>query len=98
MYGDQRWTQSVQSILRNMQNAHPAMMPGVDVPVVKPPIPPQAPPIVYPLTVHVDPFYMSSAQHEAIIHGQQALHSHQVAFDSRFEDFATHTIDSLFEM
>ncbi|KAJ8624103.1 hypothetical protein MRB53_032633 [Persea americana] len=70
------------------------MMPRVDAPVVDPPVPPQAPPVVHPPAGHADPSSMSYAQYEAIIQGQQALHSRQVAFESRFEDFATITTDS----
>ena len=94
-YCEQQWTQSVQSILRDMQNAHHTMMLGVDTPVVEPPVPPQAPPVVPPPAGHANPYYVSYAQYEVIIHGQQALHAHQVAFESLFEDFATHTTDSI---
>ncbi|KAJ8644056.1 hypothetical protein MRB53_005804 [Persea americana] len=97
MYGEVRWMQSVQSILCNMQHTHPTMMLGVDAPVVDPPVPPQAPPILHPPVGHVGPFSMSFAQYEAIIQGQQALHSRSVAFESHFEDFATSTTNSLFE-
>ena len=48
LYGEVRWTQSVTSILRNLQHAHPTMMPGVAAPVVDPHVHPQAPPIVPP--------------------------------------------------
>ena len=41
---------------------------------------------------------MSYVQYEAIIQGQQAFHSRQVAFESLFEDFPTSTRDFLFEM
>ncbi|KAJ8622809.1 hypothetical protein MRB53_031338 [Persea americana] len=98
LYGEVRWTQSITSILRNLQHAHPAMMPGVAAPVVDPPVHPQAPPVVPPPAGPTDPFSMSYAQYEAIIHGQQALQSHQMAFESRFEDFASATTNSLFEM
>ncbi|KAJ8630268.1 hypothetical protein MRB53_023591 [Persea americana] len=40
LYGEVRWTQSVTSILRNIQHAHPAMMPGVAAPVVDPQVDP----------------------------------------------------------
>ncbi|KAJ8615088.1 hypothetical protein MRB53_034460 [Persea americana] len=43
------------------------MMPGVDILVVEPPLPPQAPPVVHPPAGHADPFYMSYAQYESII-------------------------------
>ncbi|KAJ8649362.1 hypothetical protein MRB53_002385 [Persea americana] len=36
LYGEVCWTQSVISILRNLQHAHPVMMPGVATPVVDP--------------------------------------------------------------
>ncbi|KAJ8621983.1 hypothetical protein MRB53_030512 [Persea americana] len=98
LYGEVRWTQSVTSILHNLQHAHPAMMPGVAAPVVDPPVHPQAPPVVPPPARPADPFSMSYAQYEDIIHGQQALQSRQMAFESRFEDFATTTFDSLFEI
>ncbi|KAJ8614970.1 hypothetical protein MRB53_021855 [Persea americana] len=39
-YGEVCWMQSVQLILRNMQHAHPAMMPGVDASVGDPPVSP----------------------------------------------------------
>ncbi|KAJ8617563.1 hypothetical protein MRB53_013749 [Persea americana] len=40
MYGEVRWTQSVQSILRNMQHAHSAIMLRVEAHVVEPPFAP----------------------------------------------------------
>ena len=98
MYNEVRWTQSITSILRNSQHAHLAMMPGVAAPLVDPPVHPQAPPVVPPPAGPADPFSMSYAQYEAIIHGQQALQSRQKAFESHFEDFATTTTDSLCEM
>ncbi|KAJ8632740.1 hypothetical protein MRB53_026076 [Persea americana] len=91
---------SVTSILRNLQHAHPVMMPGVTAPVVDPQVHPQAPPIAPPPLPAgpADPFSMSYAQYEAIIQGQQALQFRQLAFESHFEDFATSTTDSFFEM
>ncbi|KAJ8643880.1 hypothetical protein MRB53_005628 [Persea americana] len=70
LYGEVRWTQSVTSILRNLQHAHPAMMPEVAAPVVDLPVHPQAPPVVPPPAGPVNPFFMSYAQYKAIIHGQ----------------------------
>ncbi|KAJ8633244.1 hypothetical protein MRB53_026580 [Persea americana] len=40
MYGEPRWTQNDESILHNMQHAHPTMMLEVDAPVVELPVPP----------------------------------------------------------
>ncbi|KAJ8619784.1 hypothetical protein MRB53_028313 [Persea americana] len=74
------------------------MIPGVAAPLVDPPVHPQAPLVVPPPVGPVDPFSMSYAQYEAIIYGQQVLQSRQMAFESRFEDSATTTTDSLFEM
>ncbi|KAJ8621835.1 hypothetical protein MRB53_030364 [Persea americana] len=101
LYDEVCWTQSITSILCNLLHAHPVMMPGVAAQLVDPlvhPQTPQDPPVVPPPAGPADPFSMSYAQYEAIIHGQQALQSHQMAFESRFEDFATTTTDSLFEM
>ncbi|KAJ8627438.1 hypothetical protein MRB53_020745 [Persea americana] len=98
LYGEVHWTQSVTSILCNLQHAHSAMMSGVAAAVVDPPVHPQAPLVVSPPAGLADPFFMSYAQYEAIIHGQQALQSRQMDFESRFEDFATTTTYSLFKM
>ncbi|KAJ8620013.1 hypothetical protein MRB53_028542 [Persea americana] len=103
LYSEVHWTQGVTSILCNLQHAHPAMMPGVVAPLVDPPVHPQAPPVVPPpvappLAGPTDPFSMSYAQYEALLHDQQALQSRQLAFESRFKDFATTTTYSLFEM
>ena len=61
LYGEVRWTQSVTSILCNIQYANPTMMPGVAALVVDPQVHPQAPPVVPPPAGPADPFSMSYA-------------------------------------